>query len=67
METVFSFIPAGWKATSPDTIEQRLDNGDYAYVHKYPDLHGLNVTIPYKEAVIPLLDGLDPLMHQVQL
>lgn len=40
METVFSFIPAGWKATSPDTIEQCLDNGGYAYVHKYPDAHG---------------------------
>jgi len=26
---------------------------------KYPDLRGLNVTIPYKESVIPLLDELD--------
>lgn len=25
-----------------------------------PDLRGLNVTIPYKEQVIPFLDGLDP-------
>lgn len=40
METVFSFIPAGWQATSPDTIEMKLDNGDYAYIHKYPAVHG---------------------------
>lgn len=40
METVFSFIPAGWQATSPDTIELKLDNGDYAYIHKYPAVHG---------------------------
>ncbi len=25
-----------------------------------PDLRGINVTIPYKEAVIPYLDGIDP-------
>ncbi|HRN35468.1 MAG TPA: shikimate dehydrogenase [Flavobacteriales bacterium] len=30
-----------------------------------PDLCGLNVTIPYKEAVIPYLDGLDPLAAAV--
>lgn len=40
METVFSFIPAGWQATSPDTIELKLENGDYAYIHKYPASHG---------------------------
>lgn len=40
METVFSFIPAGWQATSPDTIELTLDNGDYAYIYKYPASHG---------------------------
>lgn len=39
METVFEFIPEGWKATSPDTIEINLDNGDYAYIHKYPYEH----------------------------
>ena len=40
METVFSFIPEGWKATSPDSIELKFDNGDYAYIHKYPAHHG---------------------------
>lgn len=29
-------------------------------INKYPTLSGLNVTIPYKQAVIPLLDELDP-------
>ncbi|MGB3526441.1 MAG: shikimate dehydrogenase [Flavobacteriales bacterium] len=32
---------------------------------KYPDLRGLNVTVPYKEAVIPFLDELDPLAAAV--
>lgn len=33
---------------------------EFKDVLKYnPDLHGLNVTIPYKEQVIPYLDGLD--------
>ena len=27
---------------------------------KYPDLCGFNVTIPYKEAIIPILDDIDP-------
>lgn len=30
-----------------------------ALLKQYPDLSGLNVTIPYKKAVIPLLDDLD--------
>lgn len=31
-----------------------------ALIARRPDLHGLNVTIPYKEAVIPYLDEIDP-------
>lgn len=31
----------------------------------HPDLAGLNVTIPYKEDVIPLLDSLDPSAEKV--
>ena len=30
-----------------------------------PDLVGLNVTIPYKQAVIPYLDGLDPRAEEI--
>lgn len=34
---------------------------DFNYViAKNPNIKGLNVTIPYKEKIIPLLDGLDP-------
>ncbi|MCB0397020.1 MAG: shikimate dehydrogenase [Flavobacteriales bacterium] len=34
-------------------------------LEKEPDLKGLNVTIPYKEAVIPYLDELDPVAAQI--
>lgn len=30
-----------------------------------PDLSGLNVTIPYKEAVIPYMDAMDPVAREV--
>lgn len=36
-----------------------------ALLKRHPDLRGLNVTIPYKEAVIPYLDELDPLAAAV--
>ncbi len=32
---------------------------------RYPDLCGFNVTIPYKEAIIPLLDDIDPVAEVV--
>jgi shikimate dehydrogenase len=35
-----------------------------ALIHHTPGLRGLNVTIPYKIAVIPFLDALDPAAHQ---
>ena len=34
-------------------------------MEKYPDLCGLNVTIPYKEAIIPILDEIDATAQQV--
>ena len=34
-------------------------------MEKYPDLCGFNVTIPYKEAIIPLLDEIDPVAKEV--
>ena len=32
---------------------------------RYPDLEGLNVTIPYKEAVLPYLDTIDPEAREI--
>ncbi|GAA0539690.1 shikimate dehydrogenase family protein [Chitinophaga japonensis] len=37
-----------------------------ALLQQQPDLCGLNVTIPYKEAVLPWLDGLSPAAEQVK-
>ena len=34
-------------------------------MERYPDLCGFNVTIPYKEAIIPLLDEIDPVAKEV--
>ena len=34
-------------------------------MERYPDLCGFNVTIPYKEAIIPLLDDIDETARQV--
>ncbi len=34
-------------------------------MEKYPDLCGFNVTIPYKEAIIPLLDDINETAKQV--
>lgn len=33
-------------------------------MHEHPELQGLNVTIPYKEAVLPYLHRLDPLAER---
>ena len=32
---------------------------------KHGDFHGMNVTIPYKKAVVPFCDLLDPLAEQL--
>lgn len=32
---------------------------------KNPEVHGLNVTIPYKEEIIPYLDDLDPIAKEI--
>jgi shikimate dehydrogenase len=36
-----------------------------ALIQTYPELSGLNVTIPYKESVIPYLDSLDPIARKI--
>lgn len=35
-------------------------------ITEHPDLKGLNVTVPYKEAIIPLLDELDPVATEIR-
>lgn len=40
----------------PEELENFIRNGDYA---------GLNVTIPYKKAVIPFLDALSPIAREL--
>lgn len=37
----------------------------YAWISGTPDLVGFNVTIPFKEMIIPLLDSLSPLAEEV--
>ena len=34
-------------------------------IAEYPDLSGLNVTIPYKQAVIPYMDDMNPVAREV--
>ncbi|WP_445382663.1 shikimate dehydrogenase family protein [Robiginitalea sp. IMCC43444] len=47
-----------------DHLYENFDLPDLAHfpllLEKYPDLKGLNVTIPYKEQIIDYLDELDP-------
>jgi len=37
----------------------------YEVMERYPDLCGFNVTIPYKEAIMPLLDDIDEIAKAV--
>lgn len=62
----FSYRFFGDKFTKEEIDAQYL-NFEIANIDRLPDiikeytkLHGLNVTIPYKEQVIPFLDELDP-------
>ena len=59
------FAKAGLKDHRYDLFELAGIEEFPALLRKHPDLRGLNVTIPYKEAVIPYLDGLDPLAAAV--
>ena len=52
-----------------DCRYQHFDLKSVEEIHEvmetYPDLCGFNVTIPYKEAIIPLLDEIDPTAKEV--
>lgn len=52
-----------------DCLYQHFDlktvEGVRGVLEKYPDLCGFNVTIPYKKAIIPLLDEMDPISKEV--
>ncbi len=52
-----------------DCLYQHFDIKSLEELHdifaKYPDLCGFNVTIPYKESIIPLLDEIDDIAKEV--
>jgi len=52
-----------------DCVYQHFDLKSVVEIHevmeKYPDLCGFNVTIPYKEAIIPLLDEIDDVAKEI--
>ncbi len=52
-----------------DCLYQHFDLKSVEEIHevmdRYPDLCGFNVTIPYKEAIIPLLDAIDPMAEEI--
>ena len=52
-----------------DRVYQHFDlkslDGLREVMEKYPDLCGFNVTIPYKEAIIPMLDEMDSVAKEV--
>jgi shikimate dehydrogenase len=54
------FQKEGLDHCSYETFDLRNINDLETILKEYPDLHGLNVTIPYKEAIIPFLHSLDP-------
>lgn len=41
-------------------------DGFASFASRHPDLVGLNVTIPYKETILPYLEELDPIASQIQ-
>lgn len=52
-----------------DCLYQHFDLKSVEEIHevmnRYPDFCGFNVTIPYKEAIIPLLDEIDPVAAEI--
>ena len=60
-----TFAKAGLKDHRYDLYELDSIEQFPALLLEKRDLRGLNVTLPYKESVIPFLDGLDPLAAAV--
>ena len=64
-----SFSPAFFKRKfEEEGIDATYQSFPIASIHElpalldmHPELRGLNVTIPYKEKIIPFLDGIDPM------
>jgi len=47
-------------------VNMEMEQVEYlSNILKFPDLVGLNVTLPYKSAVIPFLDGITPLAQRI--
>lgn len=46
-------------------FEMESADGFCSLREKYPDLKGCNVTIPHKEAIIPLVDVIDPVAARI--
>ena len=53
------FLREGLAEHQYHLFELRNINEISGLIEKYPELRGLNVTIPYKEAIMPFLDELD--------
>ena len=60
------FARMGLSATHRYLNFELSEIGDFAEQRiAYPDLKGCNVTIPYKQAVIPFLDSIDPVAERI--
>jgi shikimate dehydrogenase len=63
------FFNAKFEYEGLDCVYQHFDLKSVDEIHEvmatYPDLCGFNVTIPYKEAIIPLLDEIDDMAKEV--
>ena len=63
------YFNAKFEKEGLDCEYQNYDLEDVALIRQlvsdHPQLQGLNITIPYKEAIIPYLDELDPISIEV--
>lgn len=59
-----AYFTAKFEAASLDCDYQNYDLEDISVI-KQSNLNGFNVTIPYKETIIPYLDELDPVAEKI--